>query len=84
MCPFHRFVYSSIPLSLKSHYIVSVVSARYVPCAKGSSAGHEEGHELDYTEQDYSGKEQFVIGHVHSKMYSTINKYIKEIVLIRK
>ena len=48
------------------------------------TAGHEERHELDYTEQDYSGKEQFVIGHVHSKMYSTINKYIKEIVLIRK
>ena len=70
MCPFHRFVYSNIPLSLKSYYIISVVSARYVPCAKGSSAGHEEGHELDYTEQDYSGKEQFVIGHVFKNVFN--------------
>ena len=47
-----------------------MVLARYVPCAKGSSAGHEEGHELDYTEQDYSGKEQFVIGHVFKNVFN--------------
>ena len=49
------------------------------------TAGHEERHELDYTEQDYMWKEQFFIGHRktyenlfnHSQIYKKATKNIK-------
>ena len=34
MFTFPNFVFGNILLSLKSHYVVSVVAAEYVPCAK--------------------------------------------------